>query len=114
MLVPALPASVIDQLWDQFAALLPDRVVVHPLGCHRSRIRDRVVFDKLVQTLVLDASSERIADATCAANTILDRREEWVEASVFAQPEQLCLEAYDRIVDLDLQLSPSELSNQHC
>jgi len=100
--VPALPSSVIDPLWDQFAALLPDRVVIHPLGCHRPRIRDRIVFDKLVQTLVLGASYDRIADATCSATTIRDRRDEWIEAGVFAQLERLCLEAYDRIVGLDL------------
>lgn len=100
--MPALPSSVIEPLWDQFAALLPERVVTHPLGCHRPRIPDRVVFDKLVQTLVLGASNERVADTTCSATTIRDRRDEWIEAGVFAQLEQLCLEAYDRIVGLDL------------
>jgi transposase len=100
--VPALPSSVIDPLWDQFAALLPERVVVHPLGCHRPRIRDRVVFDKLVQVLVLGAAYERIADSSCSATTIRDRRDEWIEAGVFDQLEQLCLQSYDRIVGLDL------------
>lgn len=38
MLVPALPSLVMDPLWDQFAALLPERTVVHPLGCHPPRI----------------------------------------------------------------------------
>jgi hypothetical protein len=33
-------------------ALLPERVVAHPLGCHRPRIADRIVFDKLVLVLV--------------------------------------------------------------
>jgi transposase len=74
--VPALPSSVIDPLWDQFAALLPERVLTHPLGCHRPRILDRVVFDKIVQALVLGASYERVADATCSATTIRDRRDE--------------------------------------
>jgi transposase len=100
--VPALPSSVIDPLWDQFAALLPERIVVHPLGCHRPRIPDRVVFDKLVQTLVLGASYERIGDATCSATTIRDRRDEWIEAGIFANLEQLCLDAYDRVVGLEL------------
>ena len=48
--MPALPSSVIDPLWDQFAALLPPRptyVATHPWGCHRRRIGDRIVFDKL-------------------------------------------------------------------
>src|SRR5215212_1210421 len=51
-LVPALPSSVLEPLWVQVAALLPTRQVHHPLGCHRPRIPDRVVFDKLIQVLV--------------------------------------------------------------
>jgi hypothetical protein len=49
--VPALPSWLADPLWDQFAALLPPREVfvpTHPWGCHRRRIGDRIVFDKLV------------------------------------------------------------------
>lgn len=42
-LVPAVPPSVMEPLWVQFAALLPERVDSHPLGCHRSRIPDRIV-----------------------------------------------------------------------
>lgn len=101
--MPALPSSVIDPLWDQFAALLPDREVAHPLGCHRPRIPDKVVFDKLVQTLVLGAAYDKVADSTCSATSIRNRRDEWIEAGVFEQLEHLCLEAYDRIVGLDLE-----------
>jgi len=50
--VPALPAAILEPLWVQFAALLPTRQVHHPLGCHRPRIPDRIIFDKLVQILV--------------------------------------------------------------
>jgi hypothetical protein len=50
--VPALPPYIIEPVWQQFAALLPERKVNHPLGCHRPRIPDRVVFEKLVQVLV--------------------------------------------------------------
>jgi hypothetical protein len=46
--VPALPSSVLEPLWVQVAALLPARQVHHPLGCHRRRIPDRIVFGKLV------------------------------------------------------------------
>jgi len=102
VLVPALPSSVIDPIWDQFAALLPEREVVRPLGCHRPRIRDRIVFDKLVQVLVLNVSYTKIADSTCSATTIRDRRDEWIDAGVFEALEQLCLLAYDRVVGLHL------------
>ena len=53
--MPALPSSLIEPLWDQFAALIPHHVDTHPLGCHRPRIADRIVFDKLLQVLVLGA-----------------------------------------------------------
>lgn len=100
--MPALPSSVIDPLWDQFSALLPERTMSHPWGCHRPRIPDRVVFDKLIQVLVLGAAYDRIADVSCSATTIRRRRDEWIDAEVFGTLEQLCLDAYDKIVGLDL------------
>jgi hypothetical protein len=45
--VPALSPYIIDPIWEQFSALLPERDVDHPLGCHNPRIPDRVVFEKL-------------------------------------------------------------------
>lgn len=100
--VPAVPSSVIDPIWDQFQALIPDVVDTHPLGCHNPRIPDRVVFDKLVQVLVVGASYAKIADSTCSATTIRTRRDEWITAGVFEKLEELCLSAYDQIVGLDL------------
>lgn len=83
VLVPALPSSIIEPLWDQFAELIPEHEIDHPLGCHRPRIPDRVVFDKLVQVMVLGAAYERIADSTCSATTIRRRRDEWLDAGIF-------------------------------
>jgi hypothetical protein len=57
-----LPPSVLEPLWDHFAALLPHRDDTHPLGCHRPRIPDRVVFDKHIQVLVFGCGYRRIAD----------------------------------------------------
>jgi hypothetical protein len=54
--VPAIPSWLLEPLWDQFAALLPDRPVYHPshpLGCHKPRIADRIIFEKLIQVLLL-------------------------------------------------------------
>ena len=50
--MPALPPYIIEPIWEQLVALLPEREINHPLGCHRPRIPDRVVFEKLVQVLV--------------------------------------------------------------
>lgn len=86
-----------------FKALIPTVVDNHPLGCHRPRVPDRVVFDKLIQVLVLGAAYEKISDTTCSATTIRRRRDEWIDAGLFPALEQLCLEAYDRFVGLDLE-----------
>jgi hypothetical protein len=50
----ALPSSLIEPLWNQFAAL-PQRPTydpTHPLCCHRPRISNRTIFDKLPQLLL--------------------------------------------------------------
>lgn len=100
--MPAVPSWLIEPIWDQFQALIPPVVDTHPLGCHRARIPDRVIFDKLVQVLVLGAAYAKIADHTCSATTIRTRRDELITGGVFARLEQLALEAYDQIVGLDL------------
>jgi transposase len=100
--VPAVPSFLIGPIWDQFQALIPVPVDAHPLGCHRPRIDDRIVFDKLVQVLVLGASYEKIADSSCSAATIRRRRDEWITAGIFTRVEQICLEAYHRMIGLDL------------
>lgn len=101
--MPALPLFIMDPLWSQFEALIPPIVDDHPLGCHRPRISDRVVFDKLVQVLVLGASYEKISDTACSATTIRRRRDAWIAADIFADLEQICLEAIDRFEGLDLE-----------
>jgi transposase len=50
--VPAIQPYLIDPIWEQFKALLPERETQHPLGCHRTRIPDHVVFEKLVEVMV--------------------------------------------------------------
>ena len=104
--MPAIPSWLLEPLWNQFAALLPDRPVydpAHPLGCHRPRIGDRIIFGKLIQVLRFGCSYQAIADCTCSATTIRDRRDEWIKAGIFAKLKQIALEAYDRIVGLLLQ-----------
>jgi transposase len=101
--VPALPSSILEPLWVQVSALLPARQVHHPLGCHRPRIPDRVVFDKLIQILVFGCGYRRIADATCSATTLRRRRDEWISADVAEQLRRAVLAAYDRLFGLELE-----------
>jgi transposase len=103
--VPALPSRLTEPLWDQLTALLPYRSEFdpsHPLGCHRRRVSDRTVFDKLLQLLRFGCSYEVIADTTCSATTIRNRRDEWIRLGVFARLKQIALDSYDRIVGLIL------------
>ena len=50
------------------AAARPVYHPAHPLGCHRPRISDRIVFDKLVQVLRFGCSYEAVADRGCPAD----------------------------------------------
>jgi hypothetical protein len=73
-----------------------------PLGCHRSRIPDRIVFEKLVQILVFGCAYERIADGSCSESTLRRRRDEWIELGVMERLRRICLDAYDRLIGLEL------------
>ena len=84
--MPALQPYLIEPIWEQFPALLPERRETnHPLGCHRPRISDRMIFEKLVQDLVFGCAYERIADGCCSATTLRRRRDEWIETRRMAQ-----------------------------
>jgi len=95
----------LEPVWAQFAALLPERPAVapgHPLGCHRPRIPDRVVFEHVVEALVHGSGYERIASAGCSDRTIRRRLRAWAEAGLAAILHTLVLEQYDRMIGLDL------------
>ena len=100
--MPALPPYIIEPIWEQFRALLPEREVNHPLGCHRCRIPERVVFEKLVQILVFGCAYRRIADEECSATTLRDRRDEWIACGAMETLRRIALEAYDRFIGLEL------------
>lgn len=101
--MPALPSSLLEPIWQQLQPLLPVRVDCHPLGCHRPRIADRVVFELLINSLVFGAGYRRIADLRCSATTLRRRRDEWIEAGVIRQLEREARAAYDRMIGLQLQ-----------
>jgi transposase len=100
--VPALQTYIIEPIWEQFAALLPERTVDHPLGCHRPRVPDRVVFEKLVQVLVFGCAYWRIADEECSATTLRRRRDEWISSGVMNELEEIARGSYDQIIGLAL------------
>jgi len=104
--VPVLPGSVMEPIWAQFSALLPDHPVVdpaHPLGCHRPRVPNRVVFDHVVAALVHGSGYERIATATCSDRTIRRRLHDWADLGLAEALHRLVLDQYDRMIGLELE-----------
>ena len=103
--MPALPSSLFEPVWVQFAALWPEQPEfdpAHPLGCHRRRIPDRVVFEHVIAALVHGSGYERVASDACSDRTIRRRLRSWAEAGLGEQLHELALEAYDRMIGLDL------------
>ena len=101
----ALPACLMEPLWGEFAALLPERppyAPTHPLGCHRRRVPDRLVFEHVIAALVHGSGYERIASPGCSDGTIRRRLKEWAAAGLSEQVHTLALRAYDRMIGLEL------------
>lgn len=103
--MPALPVSLMDPVWEQVAVVLPahpDVDPTHPLGCHRRRVPDRVVFEHVVAALVHGSGYERIATPGCSDRTIRRRVHEWAAAGVMQELHALVLRQYDRMIGLEL------------
>src|SRR4051794_41930581 len=101
-LVPAVPSCILDPLREEFLALIPARVDRHPLGCHRRRIADHIVFDKIVGALVFGCGYERLGDRSCSATTLRRRPDEWIAAGLFDRLRPSGLAAYRPPVAPDL------------
>lgn len=106
--MPLLPASLIEPLWVEFAALIgsadrPEFSPSHPWGCHRRRVPDRVVFDHVIAALVHGSGYERLATPGCSDRTIRRRLVEWATAGHAQQLLRIVLEGYDRMIGLNLE-----------
>src|SRR5918912_562375 len=105
--MPLLPASLIEPLWVEFAALIgadarPEFAPTHPWRCHRRRIPDRVVFEHVLAALVHGSGYERIASPGCSDRTIRRRVADWAKAGHALQLLRLALAAYDQMIGLNL------------
>ncbi len=103
--MPALSVSLLEPVWAQLSVLLPVHPPVeptHPLGCHRRRIPDRIVFEHVVAALVHGSGYERIASPGCSDRTIRRRVHAWADAGLTATLHGLVLAQYDHLLGLDL------------
>jgi hypothetical protein len=101
-----VPSCLLEPIWVEFRALLggerPEFDPAHPLGCHRRRVTDRVVFEHVVQALVHGSGYERIATAGCSDRTIRRRLKAWAALGIGEQVHALALRAYDQMIGLEL------------
>jgi Transposase DDE domain len=103
--VPAVPSCLLESIWVEFRVLVGERPPfdpAHPLGCHRRRVPDRVVFEHVVAALVHGSGYERIASAGCSDRTIRRRLKDWAGQGIGQQVHALALAAYDQIIGLEL------------
>jgi hypothetical protein len=104
--VPAVPSCLLEPIWVEFCTLIggerPRFDPGHPLGCHRRRVPDRVVFEHVVAALVHGSGYERIASPGCSDRTIRRRLAQWAERGIAQQVHALALRAYDQIIGLEL------------
>lgn len=101
----ALERDVVDAVWAAIEPRLPTIPDTHPLGCHRRRVPDRVCFRGILIRLVTGCSwvdAEAILDHQVSDTTLRARRDEWIQAGVFAGLVEEALAAYDRIIGVDL------------
>jgi transposase len=103
----ALEPEVVDAVWHAVEALLPEAPTrCHPLGCHRSRVPDRVCFEGILIRLVTGCAwvdVEALLGRAVSDTTLRGRRNEWLAAGVFDALATEALAAYDRIIGLDLR-----------
>ena len=100
----ALNPTVVDAVWQSFAAYLPKRGHSnHPLGCHRPRISDRDCFEAILFRLVTGCSWDVAGRLGKGGETTLRRRrDEWVAAGAFQHLVEEAIGAFDKVIGLDL------------
>ena len=106
-----VPSCLLEPIWNQFSVLLPQQPIFHPnhpLGCHRRRIPDRVVFDHIVAALVHGSGYERLTSPGCSDRTIRRRLKQWAAAGLAEQLHALTLQAHDQIIGLHLADIPPD------
>jgi transposase len=100
----ALNPTVVDAVWQSFVAYLPKRGHTnHPLGCHRPRISDRDCFEAILFRLATGCSWDVAGRLGKGGETTLRRRrDEWVAVGAFQHLLEEAINAFDKVIGLDL------------
>lgn len=99
----ALEPRVYDPVFDFIQHLIPPPPP-HPLGCHRRRVSDRIVFRGLLVRLVTGASWQTVEfmlDRQVSDTTLRARRDEWIETGIFSQLVAHAMNAYQQLIGYD-------------
>ncbi len=92
---------VSDELWQRIEPLLPARRV-HPLGCHRPRVRDRSAMDAIFFVLRTGCQWNALnATGLCSSSSAHRRFSEWRQAGVFERLFEEVLVEYDDHLGID-------------
>jgi len=100
----ALEPRVYDPVFDFIKSSINTPSNTHPLGCHRPRISDRIVFRGLLLRLITGASWDTIEfmmDHAVSDTTLRTRRDEWIQAGIFAELIAHAMNAYQQVIGFD-------------
>jgi transposase len=101
----ALDPEVFDAVWAAVEGHVPPPPNTHPYGGHRRRKPDRDCFRVMWVRLSTGCSwedAERLCNNIVSDTTARERRDEWLTAGVFDAIAVEALQAYDRVIGLDL------------
>ena len=92
---------VSDELWARIEPLLPPRPV-HPLGCHRPRVSDRVALNAIFFVLRTGCQWNALnATGLCTSSSAHRRFCEWRKAGMFERLFEEVLVEYDDHLGID-------------
>ena len=92
---------IAEELWERIEPLLPPRKP-HPLGCHRSRVKDRKAMDAIFFVLRTGCQWNALnATGICSSSSAHRRFQEWRAAGVFQKLWAMGLKEYDCIKGID-------------
>lgn len=100
----ALEPRVHDPIFQLIEHLIPPPPD-HPLGCHRPRVENRVIFRGLLLRLVTGEAWDTIEfmmDRAVSDTTLRARRDEWERSGLFQKLLVHALAAYHRVIGIDL------------